>query len=100
QYNFGNPRESIRKLTLEYYRDNIDLAHEMGCPLFNILTGHVLHGTSREQARKWTMDALGELVVLAEEKNVLLGLHPQYIAESPIMLTVDDALQMIAELKS
>jgi fructoselysine 3-epimerase len=100
QYNFGSPRENLRKKTLEYYRANINIASEMGCPLFNVLTGHVLFGTSRDQARKWTMDALGDLVALAEAKNVILGLHPQYIAESSLMITVDDALEIIKEFKS
>ena len=35
-----------------------------------------------------------------KKKNVILGLHPQYIAESPLMLTVDDALEIIKELGS
>ena len=36
----------------------------------------------------------------AEKKDVILGLHPQYVAESSLMLTVDDALEIIGELKS
>ncbi len=100
QYNFSSPRETIRKRTLEYYLDNIKLAEDLGCPLMNVLTGHVLYGTSKEQARKWTMDALQELVSAAEKTRFILGLHPQYIAESPLMITVDDALEMIKELRS
>jgi protein FrlC len=100
QYNFGNPRPSLRKMTLQYYIDNIELAHELNCPLFNVLTGHVLHGTTRDQARKWTMEALHEMVAVAEKRGVILGLHPQYIAESSLMLTVDDALEIITELGS
>ncbi len=100
QYNFSSPRESIRRLTLEYYKDNIKLANDLGCPLMNVLTGHVLYGTSKEQAMKWTMDALQELVAEAEKTKFILGLHPQYIAESPLMITVDDALEMIKELHS
>lgn len=100
QYNFSSHRESIRKLTLEYNKANIELAHDLGAPLFNILTGNVLYGTSRAKARRWTMEALHELVGLAEKRNVILGLHPQYIAESPLMLNVDDAIEMIKELKS
>jgi len=100
QYNFSNPRESIRRNTLQYYRDNIKLASDLDCPLMNVLTGHVLYGTSKEQAMKWTMDALHELVAEAEKTKFVLGLHPQYIAESPLMITVDDALQMIKELGS
>ena len=100
QYNFSSPRESIRKNTVQYYLDNIHLAEELGCPLMNILTGHVIYGTSKEQAMKWTMDALHTLVAEAEKTKFILGLHPQYIAESPLMITVDDAIQMIKELNS
>jgi D-psicose/D-tagatose/L-ribulose 3-epimerase len=49
---------------------------------------------------KWTMDALHELTAVAERTKVIMGLHPQYISESPLMLTVDDALDIIEELKS
>ncbi|MDA4111915.1 MAG: sugar phosphate isomerase/epimerase [Thaumarchaeota archaeon] len=100
QYNFSSPRESIRKATLQYYIDNIKLADELGCPLMNVLTGHVMYGTSKEQGRKWTMDALHEIVAEAEKTKFILGLHPQYIAESSLMITVDDALEMIKELNS
>jgi len=100
QYNFSSPRESIRKGTIQYYIDNIRLAAELGCPLMNVLTGHVLYGTSKEQGLKWTMDALQQLVAEAEKTKFILGLHPQYIAESPLMITVDDALDMIKQLNS
>ncbi len=98
--NFSSPNKKIRNETLQYYKDNVIMAAEIGCPLINVLTGHCLHGTSREQGRKWTMDAFHELVTLAEEKEVILGLHPQYIGDSPLMMTVDDALDMIKELGS
>lgn len=100
QYNFSSHRESLRKRTLQYYVDNLELASEFGCPLINVLTGHALHGTSRRQAMKWTMDALHELTSIAEKNKVVMGLHPQYISESPLMITVDDALEMIEDLKS
>ena len=100
QLNFSSHRESLRKQTLKYYIDNVELANEMGAPLINVLTGNVAYGTSRRQAMKWTMDALEELTGVAEKNKVILGLHPQYIAESPLMLNVDDALEMIEDLKS
>lgn len=100
QLNFSSHRESLRKLTLKYYTENVELANEMGCPLINVLTGHVLYGTTRRQAMKWTMDSLQKLTAIAEKNKVILGLHPQYIAESPLMMTVDDALEMIEDLKS
>lgn len=98
--NFSHPNKKVRDETLQYYKDNVELAAELGCPLINVLTGHVLYGTSREQGRKWTMEAFEDLVAFAEKKNVILGLHPQYIGDSPLMLTIDDALQMIKELDS
>lgn len=100
QYNFSAPRESIRKLAVQYYKDNIKLGEDLGCPLMNVLTGNVLYGTTKEQAMKWTMEGLQELVSEAEKTGFILGLHPQYIAESPLMVAVDDALWIISELKS
>lgn len=100
QLNFSSHRESLRKSTLQYYIDNVEMASEMGAPLINVLTGHVLYGTTRRQAIKWTMDSLQDLTAAAEKSRVILGLHPQYIAESPLMLNVDDALEMIEDLRS
>lgn len=100
QINFSHPKKKVRDQTLQYYKDNIELAAEIGCPLINVLTGHVLYGTSREQGRSWTMEYFQELVEVAEKRKVVLGLHPQYIGDSPLMLTIDDALEMIKELKS
>ena len=100
QYNFSSHRESLRELTLKYYVDNLELANELGAPLINVLTGHALYGTSRKQAMRWTMEALHKLTAVAEKNKVVMGLHPQYISESPLMMTVDDALEMIEDLKS
>ena len=90
----------MRKKTLEYYIDNLELAAELGCPGINVLTGNVTHGTTRKQAMRWTMDAFHQLTAVAEKRKVILGLHPQYIAESPLMTQVDDAVEMIADLRS
>jgi fructoselysine 3-epimerase len=100
QLNFSSHRPSLRKKTVEYYADNLELAGELGCPVINVLTGNVAYGTTRKQAMKWTMDALHELTGVAEKNKVVMGLHPQYIAESPLMTMVDDAIDMIDELKS
>ncbi len=98
--NFSNPREVVRARTLQYYKENIDLAEELRCPMINILTGLTFFGTSREQGRQWTMDALQDLVDYAEKREVMLGLHPQVLAESPFIVTIDDALEIIQDLKS
>jgi fructoselysine 3-epimerase len=100
QLNLGSHRPSLRKKTLQYYVDNVEMAGEMGCPIINVLTGNVAYGTTRKEAMKWSMDALQELTDVAEKNDVYLGLHPQYIAESPLMTMVDDALEMIDSLKS
>lgn len=100
QYNFSNPKESVRKRTTQYYKDNLELAAEIGCPLINVLTGHVLYGTSLEQGWNWTIECLQDLVGMAEEKDIILGLHPQIIGESPLMVTIDDSLKIIRELNS
>lgn len=100
QLNLSSHRPSLRAATLQYYKDNVELAGEMGCPGINVLTGNVAYGTARKEAMRWTMDSLHELAAVAERKEVVLGLHPQYIAESPLMTMVDDAIEMIEELNS
>lgn len=100
QLNFSSHRPSLRRYTVKYYKDNLELAEELGAPLINVLTGNVPYGVSRREAMEWTMDALHELTAVAEKTKVIMGLHPQYVAESPLMTQVDDAIDMITDLKS
>jgi sugar phosphate isomerase/epimerase len=95
--NFSHSIEAIRKKSVEYYIDCIDMAAEMGIPIVNMISGHMIHGTQREQAWEWNRECMHEVVKRAEEKHND-GASYATRCESRVMVTLDDALQMMREI--
>lgn len=102
QFNFCYPWKVARDDVVSYYKDCIEVASDLGAEAINVLTGHVLYGTTPEQAWQWTKECILELVELAEERDVTLGLHPHSLWESNPggLVTTDDVLRMIREVGS
>ena len=98
--NFSHSIETIRKKSVEYYIDCVDMAAEMGIPIVNMISGHMIHGTQREQAWEWNRECMHEVVKRAEEKSIMMALHTLTWCESRVMVTLDDALQMMREINS
>jgi len=98
--NFSHSIESIRKTTVEYYIDCVDMAAEMRIPIVNMISGHMIHGTTREQAWEWNRECMLEIVKRAEERDVMMALHTLTWCESRVVVTLDDALQMMREIDS
>lgn len=98
--NFSHSMRAIRKKFVEYCIDCIDMAAEIGIPIVNMISGHMIHGTRREQAWEWNRECMHEVVRHAEEKGIMMALHTLTWCESRVMVTLDDALQMMREFNS
>ncbi len=98
--NFSHSVEAIRKKSVEYYIDCVDMAADMGIPMVNMISGHMIHGTRREQAWEWNRECMREVVRHAEEKGIMMAIHTLTWCESRVVVTLDDALQMMREIKS
>jgi D-psicose/D-tagatose/L-ribulose 3-epimerase len=98
--NFSHSLEAIRKKSVEYYIDCVDMAAEMGIPMVNMISGHMVHGTRREQAWEWNRECMREVVRRAEEKRIMMAIHTLTWCESRVVVTLDDALQMMREINS
>jgi len=98
--NFSHSVEYIRKKTVEYYMDCVDMAAQMKIPIVNMISGHMIHGTRREQAWEWNRECMGAVVKHAAEKGVMMAIHTLTWCESRVVVTLDDALQMMREINS
>ena len=96
--NFSHCIEQIRNSSVEYYKQCVDLAKDIDCPLINMISGHMVYGTTRQQAWEWNRQCMKEVALYAGEKDVLVALHTLTPCESRVMVTLEDALQMMAEI--
>ena len=96
--NFSHSIEQIRKTSVDYYKECVDLASDIDCPRINMISGHMVYGTSREQAWGWNRQCMKEVALYAGEKNIQVALHTLTPCESRVMVTLDDALQMMHEI--
>ncbi|MBI2842431.1 MAG: sugar phosphate isomerase/epimerase [Armatimonadetes bacterium] len=97
---FSNPFPEVRETTVAYYLDCIDLAVDMGIPIVNMISGHMLYGTTREQAWDWNKECMSRIVKRAEDKGIMTAIHTLTPCESRVVVTLDDAIQMMREIDS
>lgn len=98
--NFSHSIQKVREDTVKYYLDCIDLAEDVGAPIVNMISGHMVYGTTREEAWEWNRGCMKKIVKKAEDKGIVMALHTLTPCESRVMVTLDDALQMMREINS
>lgn len=98
--NFSHSISQIRENTVNYYLECVDLAVDVGAPIVNMISGHMVYGTTREQAWEWNKECMKKITKRAEDKGIMLALHTLTPCESRVMVTLDDALQMMREVDS
>jgi len=96
--NFSHCIEQVRKTSVDYYKACVDLAKDIDCPRINMISGHMVYGTTREQAWQWNRECMREVALYAIEKDIQIALHTLTQCESRVMVTLDDALQMMREI--
>jgi fructoselysine 3-epimerase len=94
RYNFSYSDEYVRQETLDYYKSCVDLAAEMGCPRINMISGHMMADTTREQAWQWNYEGMYAVCEYAGMNNVTMCIHTLTPSESRVLVTLDDALEM------
>ena len=96
--NFSHSIEQIREISVNYYKECVDLARDIDCPRINMISGHMVYGTTKEQAWQWNRECMKEVALYAGDKDVQVALHTLTPCESRVMVTLDDALQMMGEI--
>jgi len=94
RYNLSYSKDWVRQQTVDYYKRCVDLAGEIGCPRINLISGHMMADTTREQAWKWNYEGMLAVCEYAGKNRVTMCLHTLTPSESRVVVTLDDALQM------
>lgn len=98
--NLSHPLPKVRENVIQYYKDCIQLAGDIGAPLVNVCSGKRVYGTTFEEAWRWNREAIEEIVSIAEKRDILIGLHTLTPCESDIIVTLEDTMKMMKEINS
>jgi len=92
--------EYVRKDSVEYIKMAIDNAIKMSSPTVSLCPGMVLFDQSVEYGWKQLVKSYKEIEEYAVDKDIILLIEPAHRFESNLILTVDDCIKMLDELKS
>lgn len=92
--------ERVRTESVDYIKSAIDNAVKVGAPTVSLCPGMVLFDDSVEKGWKQLVKSYKEIEEYVKGKDITLLIEPAHRFESNLILTVDDCLRMLEELKS
>ncbi len=95
-----NPKEKIRKDSINYIKESFNTAIALGTHKVTVCPGHTLYGQSLEDAWQLLRESLKMLVEHAQKQDIILLLEPAHRMETDLVITVDDALKIIKEIRN
>lgn len=95
-----NPKEKIRKDSINYIKESFNTAIALGTHKVTVCPGHTLYGQSFESAWQLLRESLKMLVEHAQKQDIILLLEPAHRMETDLVITVDDALKIIKEIRN
>ncbi len=93
-YNVASPCLKERERSIKYYKDCIDLAHDLNTKVVLYVAGWQIFGVSYKEAWTWSKECLFECAKYALPKGVLIAVEPTP-ADSNLIETADDALNLM-----
>jgi fructoselysine 3-epimerase len=97
-HSLSSPNEIVRQDSLDYMRNCLDNALELGAQVLLVIPGRSLHGQDVQEARRWLLDSLHTICSYTESADIKLGLEPANMAVTDLVNTSQDAKQIISEL--
>jgi len=94
--NPASPLEAERRASVEYYKECVDLAADLGSKIVIWLGGWMVYGVSKDRAWEWGRKALIECAEYANDKGILMVVEPTP-ADSDVIETADDAIKLMKE---
>jgi protein FrlC len=95
-FNAASPLAAARANTIDQYRKVVDLCAELGGKTVIYVAGWQVYGTSRDDAWKWSREALVAIAEAAKASGVTIVVEPT-TADSNLVESCDDALRMMRE---
>lgn len=95
-----SPNEHIRKESVEYIKSAMDNAVKVGSPSISLCPGMTLLDHDLKEGWNKLLKSFKEIEEYNDDKNLILYIEPAHRYESNLILTVEDSLRMLEELKS
>jgi protein FrlC len=95
-FNTASPIPEERALALDQYVKVIDLCAELGGTMVLYVAGWQVFGTSREEAWKWSCDALAATARHGQRRGITICVEPTP-ADSNLVDSAEDGLRIQAE---
>jgi protein FrlC len=97
-YSLSIPSEIIRQDSIQYMKECLDHAVQLGAPLLLVVPERTLYGQSVEDGWKRLADSISAVCDYARQYDIRLGLEPANYYVSDLVNTAADAMRMIDEL--
>jgi protein FrlC len=97
-HSLSNPHQAVREDSLNYMRECINNAVELGCPVVLLVPGRTLFGQSADDARSRLLDSIDQLCRYAEDLPILLALEAANPMVTDLVNTGEDALAIARAL--
>jgi protein FrlC len=97
-YNLSNPKDEVRRDSIQYMKECMDNAVALGAPVLLIVPGRTLYGQSHEDGWQRLLDSVDQVCRYAKQYSIRLGLEGINHHASDLVNTSADALRAIAEL--
>jgi protein FrlC len=95
-----NPKEKVRKDSINYIKESFNTAIALGTRKVTVCPGHTLYGQPLEDARLLLKESLEILLEYAQKCDITLLLESAHRMESDLIITVDNALRIIKQIKN
>jgi protein FrlC len=96
-HNVASPIPEERRLTIDHYKDIIELTAFWGGKTVLYIPGWTVFGTTRKQGWAWSVEALRELAPVCAKNDVTLVIEPTSY-DSNLIDTADHAVELMEEV--
>lgn len=86
-----------RSWAIEHYKEVCDLGADLGAEIVLYIGGWRVFGTAREEALKWSAQALAAIAEHAEQRGLRVAVEPTP-ADSNLIETADDAVELAQDV--
>jgi protein FrlC len=97
-YSLSNPNEIVRQDSIQYMKECMDHAVQLGAPILLVVPERTLYGQSIEDGWERLVDSISSVCEYARQYDIKLGLEPTNHFISDLVNTAADALRIIEEL--
>lgn len=98
-HSLSNPNDRVRHDSIDYMLRCADNAAILGAKVLLVVPGRSIYGQGTEDAFKRLLDSINQVCVYCEQYDLRLGIEPANPAVTDLVVTHQDALNIINELE-